>query len=344
MKVSDFDFALPEELIAQQPLPLRDQSRMMVVRRRSGTWEHRRFRDLPDLLGPGHLLVVNRTRVIPARLRGRRPGRNEAIEVLLLAETEPGAWLALLKPARKLARDETIEIGGLEARVCEIRESGARLLRFGSPEKVRPIMEEVGEAPLPPYIRRTPGRRAEDLERYQTIFAAVAGSIAAPTAALHFTPEIVRRLQGRGVPLCPILLHVGYGTFQPVRAAQVENHSIEPEYFEIPEESARRLSEHKASGDEIIAVGTTTTRVLEYAASRDSGQIRAGTGWCDLFIYPGFRFLAIDCLLTNFHLPRSTLLMLVAAFAGRELILEAYRAAVRERYRFFSYGDCMLIL
>jgi len=345
MRIQDFDFSLPQELIAQHPLAERDRSRMMVVRRAAGTWEHRSFRDLPELLEPRHILVVNRTRVLPARLRGRRPGRSESIEVLLLEEAERGVWLALVRPGRKLPPGAEIEVGGLRARVAGLTDSGARLLRFDAPEQVRPIMDALGEAPLPPYIRRDQGEAgALDRERYQTMFAAIDGSVAAPTAALHFTPDVVRRLNERGVQLCSILLHVGYGTFQPLRTDAVECHSMHPEYFEIEQETARELGEAKAARKQIVAVGTTTTRALEFSASRHGGEVRAERGSCDLFIYPGFRFRAVDALLTNFHLPESTLLLLVCAFAGRELILDAYREAVRERYRFFSYGDCMLIL
>jgi S-adenosylmethionine:tRNA ribosyltransferase-isomerase len=343
MKIQDFDFSLPQELIAQHPLAERDQSRMMVVRRNAGTWEHRSFRDLPDVLEPHHLVVVNRTRVLPARLRGRRPGRRESIEVLLLEEPEPGVWLALVRPGKKLAPGGEIDVGGLRARVAAVTDSGARLLRFDAPEQVRPTMDALGEAPLPPYIRREQGE-ARDRERYQTMFAAIDGSIAAPTAALHFTPHVVRRLSDRGIQLSSILLHVGYGTFQPLRTDEVERHSMHPEYFEITEETARQLTTSKTSGKQVVAVGTTTTRALEFSAARHGGEIRADSGSCDLFIYPGFRFRAVDALLTNFHLPGSTLLLLVCAFAGRELTLAAYREAIRRRYRFFSYGDCMLIL
>ena len=344
MKTADFHFDLPEQLIAQHPLPARDQSRMMVVRRSSGTWEHRRFAELPDIVAERYFLVVNNTRVVPARLRGRREPSGGAVELLLLSEKSPGRWLALLRPAGRLRTGDRFEAGGLRGVIDQVRPNGMRLVVCDAPEAVREALERRGEPPLPPYIRRRVGEPLdEDRERYQTVFAAVPGSIAAPTAALHFTPEVLERLERRGVPRVEIVLHVGYGTFQPVRSEEVEDHRLEPEYFEVGEPAAEAITRHRSEGRRLLAVGTTTTRTLEHLA-RSDGTIRAASGWSDLFIYPGFGFRAAEGLLTNFHLPGSTLLMLVCAFAGRELVLEAYRDAIREEYRFFSYGDCMLLL
>jgi len=345
VNLQDFEYALPEELIAQQPLPVRDQSRMMVVRRRERRCEHRYFHELPEVLTSESFLVVNNTRVFPARIWARRPGKEERIEMLLIREEGPGLWAALIKPARKAGKGQRLELSGLQAEVVEVREEGRRLLQFNPSHGFRDRLEKIGEPPLPNYIRRNQTRDlSPDRERYQTVFASHPGSIAAPTAGLHFTPEVLRRLNERGVPQCEILLHVGYGTFQPVRSTRIEDHRIEPEYFEVSEQAARFIREHKQKGDRLIAVGTTTTRTLEYLARPESPGIRGSSGWCNLFIYPGFQFRAIDGLLTNFHLPRSTLLMLVCAFGGREFMLECYQEAVSHGYRFFSYGDCMLIL
>ena len=345
MNLQDFEYSLPEELIAQRPLPVRDQSRMMVVRRQELRWEHRFFRELPDILTSESFLVVNNTRVFPARTWARRPGKEERIEILLIREEGPGLWAALIKPARKAGKGQPLELSGFQAEVVEVREEGRRLLQFNPAENFRARLEEIGEPPLPNYILRNQTRDlSEDRERYQTVFASHPGSIAAPTAGLHFTPEVLRRLKQRGVAQYEILLHVGYGTFQPVRCTRIEDHLIEPEYFEVAEQTAGFIREHKRKGDRLIAVGTTTTRTLEYLAHLESTGIRGSSGWCDLFIYPGFQFRAIDGLLTNFHLPRSSLLMLVCAFAGREFMLECYREAVSRGYRFFSYGDCMLVL
>jgi S-adenosylmethionine:tRNA ribosyltransferase-isomerase len=343
VRLSDFDFELPERLIAQHPLPARDESRMMVIHRDTGAREHRIFRDLPTILDARHFLVVNNSRVLPARLRAHRPGKEEQIEVLLVrAETE-NDWLALLKPGRKASAGQQLHIGDLRARIINVLEGGVRLLRFERHPDLRARFEEIGEAPLPPYIRRSPGSSADDRIRYQTVYARHPGSVAAPTAGLHFTPEILDRLQRRGVEVCEILLHVGYGTFQPVRTEAIENHRMLPEYFAVGADSAARVRRLRSEGRSLVAVGTTTTRVLEYLMH--TGNIRESSGFVDLFIYPGFEFRALDGgLLTNFHLPKSTLLMLVSAFAGRQLTLDCYREAISEGYRFYSYGDCMLIV
>ncbi len=345
MKLSDFDFPLPDALIAQHPLPERDRSRMMVVRRATGRREHRVFRDLPDILTSEHFLVMNNTRVFPARLSARRPCRKERIEVLLVRESEPGTWSALVRPARKAPIGQELEIGNLRVRVTGSLESGGRILQFDRTSGLMETFERIGRTPLPPYIHRMDDENLQaDRDRYQTIYARHTGSVAAPTAGLHFTPEVFGRLVERGIDRCEILLHVGYGTFQPVRCENVAEHSMEPEYFEVEESAVLRIRKSKAAGRRLVAVGSTTTRVLEHLAGIGHAFDRPASGFCNLFIYPGFRFRLIDGLLTNFHLPRSTLFMLVSAFAGREMILDCYREAIAERYRFFSYGDCMLIL
>jgi S-adenosylmethionine:tRNA ribosyltransferase-isomerase len=345
MKLSDFDFPLPERLVAQHPAPERDSSQMMVVWSKSGKREDRKFRELPDILGPEHFLVINNTRVFPARLRACRPGKHGAIEVLLLKELSPCDWLALVKPARKAPPGQKLAIGELSALVLEAKESGIRVLRFDPDLDLREAFERMGEPPIPPYIhRRRDQALAEDRLRYQTIYARHSGSVAAPTAGLHFTEEVFRRLEARGTPVCELLLHVGYGTFQPVRCEDFTEHRMEPEYYEIDGATAARIRGYKAQGRRLIAVGTTTTRCLEFLARQDEPLEHASAGFCNLFIYPGFEFRMLDGLLTNFHLPRSTLFLLACAFAGREFMLDCYREAISKGYRFYSYGDCMLLL
>ncbi len=345
MKLSDFDFSLPQAQIAQHPLPERDRSRMMVVWRKTGKREHHIFRDLPGLLGPEHFLVMNNTRVFPARLRASRPGKVESIEVLLVRELAAGEWLALLKPARKAQRNQELQIGEMRARVTALRESGGRVLQFEQGDRLMELCDRIGEPPLPPYIHRTDGSSlAEDRERYQTIYARHTGSVAAPTAGLHFSPEVLKHLEDRGIGRCEVTLHVGYGTFQPVRCKNVKEHRMDPEYFELGEEAAAFIRTNREAGRALIAVGSTTARVLEYLAAKGSAFDRREKGWCDLFIFPEFEFRVLHGMLTNFHLPRSTLFMLVSAFAGRELMLDCYSEAISEGYRFFSYGDCMLLL
>jgi S-adenosylmethionine:tRNA ribosyltransferase-isomerase len=257
----------------------------------------------------------------------------------------PGDWLTLIKPARKALPGQELQIGELSARVLEARESGCRVCRFGTEIDLKGLAEKIGEPPLPPYVRRKKGQDlSEDRLRYQTVYALHNGSVAAPTAGLHFTVETLRRLEDRGIPVCKLVLHVGYGTFQSVRCEDVRKHRIEPEYYEVDESTANNVRRYKAEGRQLVAVGTTTTRCLEFLARRQNPLERASAGLCDLFIYPGFEFRLLDCLLTNFHLPRSTLFMLVCAFASRELMLDCYREAVLRNYRFFSYGDCMLLL
>ncbi|MDR0842655.1 MAG: S-adenosylmethionine:tRNA ribosyltransferase-isomerase, partial [Acidobacteriota bacterium] len=304
MKLDDFDFTLPEELIAQHPAPERDGSRMMLIRRETGTREHLHFRDLPDVLGPEHFLVVNDTKVFPARLRARRPGRSregEEIEILLLREQSPGRWLALLKPGRKAPVGQRLLAGDLSAEVVEVTESGSRVLEFDRRENLLEAFEKIGEPPTPPYIRRRSPKNsdasdasddshalAQDRRRYQTVYARHSGSVAAPTAGLHFTDAVFHRLDAKGVPVCRLLLHVGYGTFKPVRAEDIEEHKMEPEYYSIDAETAARVSSLKAEGRQLVAVGTTSTRCLEHLARQGQPLAQATSGWCDLFIYPGF--------------------------------------------------------
>jgi len=352
MLISDFDYELPEELIAQHPAERRDASRMLVVERASGTWRDGLFSELPSELRAGDCLVVNNTRVFPARLVGRRVPSGGRVELLLvreLGERGPGVWEALARPARRLEAGARVEFGGgrLAAEVVAVSPSadGRRALRFEPAEDFDALLEELGEMPLPPYIRRG-GRgdavRAEDRVRYQTIFAAPRGAIAAPTAGLHFTTHVAEQLRARGVSIVELTLHVGYGTFAPVRVEDLSEHRVEPERFELGEEAADSINRARGAGGRVVAVGTTSVRALESVAD-GGGRVRAGGGETGLTITPGREFRATDALITNFHLPRSSLLVLVAAFAGRELVLAAYRHAVRARYRFYSYGDCMLI-
>ncbi len=341
MKLSDFTFDLPEELIAQAPPPERDASRMLVVDRAAGTWRDRRFLDLPEYLKPRDCLVLNNTRVLPARLYGRRRGATGLVEVLLVKRVghEPMRWEALVRPGRKMRVGEVVEFpGGLSGAIVDRGEYGLRTLEFQPPEGFFETLERIGHMPLPPYIKRADSD--EDRGRYQTVFAKESGSAAAPTAGLHFTPEVLRRCEEAGAEKAEITLHVGLGTFQPVRVDEIEAHRMHSEVFEVDAPAAESLRR----AERVVAVGTTAVRTLETAVRRGDGRIQACSGETDIFIYPGFEFQAVGAMLTNFHLPESTLLMLVSAFAGRELSLAAYRHAVEERYRFFSYGDCMLII
>jgi S-adenosylmethionine:tRNA ribosyltransferase-isomerase len=355
MKVSDFDYDLPDGRIAQRPVEPRDRSRLMAVYRANGTASHHAFTDLPDLLEPSDLLVLNNTKVFPARLLGRRLGLTSEtysrdkqpsalIEVLLLKPLGDDTWEALVKPGRKMRVGERVRFGEgqLECEVIERGELGLRKVKFFYRGSFDAIVDAVGHVPLPPYIPRPD--EAADKVRYQTVYAKKRGAVAAPTAGLHFTRAIFERLRSKGVEICEITLQVGLGTFRPVHADEVEDHHMEPESFEISEEAAGAIQSAQASGRRVVAVGTTVARTLETAALQHEGRIVACSGESSLFIYPGFPFRCINGLLTNFHLPRSTLLMLVSAFASRELILHAYQEAIRENYRFYSYGDCMLIL
>ena len=345
MHLSNFDYDLPEELIAQVPLARRDASRMMIVNRDSQTWLDSQFASLPDCLRANDILVLNNTRVFPARLRGERAPSGGAVELLLLREIEPNLWQTLTRPARRLKEGARIVFGPskLQAQVIESLEDGVRVIRFEPGHDLDSLIDQIGETPLPPYIKRQQGSAGDDRERYQTIYANQRGAIAAPTAGLHFTPEVLAEVKGRDVQVTQVTLHVGYGTFEPVRVDDVTNHAVAAEWFSIPNDAAELINCARAKGGRVFAVGTTTARALESAAG-SNGEIAAGSGSTDLTIIPGYRFRVVDALLTNFHLPRSSLLILVSAFAGRELVLAAYRDAVEKHYRFYSYGDCMLIL
>jgi S-adenosylmethionine:tRNA ribosyltransferase-isomerase len=359
VRVSEFDFDLPHELIAQSAAP-RGESRLMVLDRTASRVQHQTIAALPDHLRSGDLLVLNNTRVIAARLLGRRVPSGGAVECLLLSRVEPDAgiasgresheqrWQALMHPGQKLREGAQVrfeaDAGVLIAEVLERRFFGRRVIRLRSPGSatVDQLIDALGHVPLPPYIKRSDTEA--DRERYQTVYATVRGSVAAPTAGLHFTPELLRALTERGVERVEITLHVGYGTFKPVRTDNVEEHVVDPEPYEISDAAAQAINDARDAGRRVLVVGTTTTRALEDSALRGGGRVVAGRAEANTFIYPGFRFQVVDLLLTNFHLPRSSLLMLVAAFAGRDRVLAAYREAVLERYRFYSYGDAMLIL
>ena len=345
MKVSDFDYTLPEELIAQEPAEPRDASRLLVLDRKTGRTEHRRFYHLPEYLAGGDLLVVNRTRVLPARLLGHKSPTGARVEVLLLRRVEGDTWEALVRPGRRLRPGHTVSFDGgrLSAVVRGPGADGTRLVDLttgGSELSVDQAIHEAGRMPLPPYIHRY----VDDPERYQTVYGDQEGSAAAPTAGLHFTPGLLERLQGDGVRVGHLTLHVGIGTFRPVAVQDVEEHVIHREWYSVPGDLERQVSETRAADKRVVAVGTTSVRTLETVAAGNGGLIKAGSGESQLFIYPGYRFQVVDAMVTNFHLPRSSLLMLVSAFAGREMILEAYREAVGLGYRFFSFGDAMLIL
>lgn len=340
-----YDFDLPEELIAQSPAEHRDASRLLVLDRASGELSDRQFSDLPSLLAPGDLLVLNNTRVFPARLRGvRQPGGGFA-ELLLVREVAYETWEALARPGRRLKPGTRLVFGGgrLTAEVGDVLEDGRRTVHFASDEPFWDVLEELGEPPLPPYIRRPDGTSARDLERYQTVYARHRGAVAAPTAGLHFTDALLAEIRMRGVQVAEVTLHVGYGTFEPVRVTNLAEHSVAAEAYSVPEETARAIDETRQRGGRVIAVGTTSTRALESAAS-GSGGVSAGSGMASLTITPGFNFRVVDGLITNFHLPRSSLIVLVATFAERRRTLRAYRHAVANAYRFFSYGDAMLIV
>jgi len=341
VKLSDFDFDLPEELIAQQPVEPRDASRLMVVPRHGGALEHRHFRDLPEYLRPGDALVLNETRVMPARLMGHREGTGGAIEVLLLRRLDRDRWETSVKPGRKARPGQRIIFGDgtLVGTVLSTTEVGGRVIEFTYSGVFEEVLDRLGQMPLPPYIHE----QLKDPERYQTVYAKEPGSAAAPTAGLHFTTELLERIQNMGVRVEKILLHVGLGTFRPVQVEDIEHHKMHSEFYTVSPETAEALNRVRAEGGRIIAVGTTTVRTLETVADED-GTVRPGQGWTDIFIYPGYRFKVVDGMVTNFHLPKSTLIMLVSAFAGRERILSAYAEAIRLRYRFFSFGDAMLIV
>ncbi|SDC18767.1 S-adenosylmethionine:tRNA ribosyltransferase-isomerase [Melghirimyces thermohalophilus] len=338
-----FDYPLPEDLIAQEPTEERSASRLMVVDRETEKIQHRRFPDILDYLGAGDVLVLNDTRVRPARLIGTKEGTGARIELLLLNPLGEDRWESLVKPAKRIREGTIVHFGegDLTAVAEEKTEAaGGRVFRLHyNTSDLERLLDKLGEMPLPPYIRK----QLDEPERYQTVYSREVGSAAAPTAGLHFTRELLEQAKEKGVEIVPITLHVGLGTFRPVTAENVEEHQMHAEFYEVSEVSATAIQKAKERGNRVVAVGTTSVRTLESVA-REHGEVRATRGWTDIFIYPGFPFRVVDTLLTNFHLPKSTLLMLVSAFASRELMLEAYRTAVSERYRFFSFGDAMLIL
>ena len=340
MKTSDFYYDLPEELIAQDPLPDRSSSRLMHLDKHTGEIVHTDFRHVLDYLNPGDCLVINDTRVIPARLYGSKVGTDAGIEILLLKRKENNIWETLVKPGKKAKPGTKISFGNglLIGEVLDIVEEGNRLIQFTYEGIFEEILDKLGEMPLPPYITH----KLQDKERYQTVYAKHEGSAAAPTAGLHFTRELLKQIEEKGVKIAHVTLHVGLGTFRPVKVDDVENHHMHSEFYVVEEEQARLINETKETGHRVISVGTTSCRTLESAAD-ENGILRAKSGWTDIFIYPGYNFKIIDALITNFHLPESTLLMLVSALAGKEHILNAYEEAVKERYRFFSFGDAMLI-
>jgi S-adenosylmethionine:tRNA ribosyltransferase-isomerase len=344
MHIADFDYELPSELIAQTPLEQRDASRMLVLDRGRQAWTDTKFKDFTGYLRPNDVVVVNNSRVIPARLIGRREESGGQVEIFLVRESENGIWEALVRPGARLKSGSRAVFGDgrLVAEVLDERGAELRRVRFHCEGSFDDVLAEVGSTPLPPYIKRPGGVSSTDRERYQTVYSKHRGAIAAPTAGLHFTPEVLERV-AEIASLAEITLHVGYGTFEPVRVDDVAQHSVSGEHFEISESAAQTINEARTRGGRTIVVGTTTMRALESSAT-EAGRVVAGNGFASLTIKPGYRFRIADALLTNFHLPRSSLLILVSAFAGRELILRAYAYAVVQRYRFYSYGDCMLIL
>ena len=340
MKTSDFDFQLPDELIAQTPLERRDASRLLVLDKGSGATRHMHFYDLPTLLRPGDCLILNDSRVLPARLLGHREPGGGAVEVLLLVDRGEKVWECLVRPGRKMKPGTRLSFGDglLKAEVLSVEEGGNRLIRFEYSGIFLELLEQLGRMPLPPYIKA----ELQDPERYQTVYSREVGSAAAPTAGLHFTKELLMQIEELGVRICYVTLHVGLGTFRPVKAEEIAEHEMHSEYCVVPSDTAETVNRTKAEGGRIICVGTTSCRTVESFAEED-GTLKAGGRWTNIFIYPGYRFKVLDCLITNFHLPQSTLVMLVSALAGREHILSAYREAVEMRYRFFSFGDAMFI-
>lgn len=341
MKTSDFYYDLPRELIAQDPLEDRSSSRLLVLNRETGKREHRVFREVMEFLNPGDCLVVNNTKVIPARLMGVKEGTGAGIEVLLLKRCEDNVWETLVKPGKKARPGARILFGEgiLTGEVLEVAEEGNRRIRFTYDGIFEEILDRLGQMPLPPYITH----QLKDKNRYQTVYAKHDGSAAAPTAGLHFTPELLKEIEEKGIRIAHVTLHVGLGTFRPVKVEDVTQHHMHSEFYRIEEEQAQIINDTKAAGGRVICVGTTSCRTLESAAD-EKGILHAGSGWTDIFIYPGYQFKMMDALITNFHLPESTLLMLVSAFAGKEQVMAAYEEAVQERYRFFSFGDAMMIL
>ena len=340
MKTSDFYYDLPPELIAQTPLEKRDESRLLCLDKATGEWSHHHFYELPDFLRPGDCLILNNSRVLPARLLGRRLPGGGACEVLLLQDKGDKVWECLLRPGKHLREGARVSFGDgeLTAEIAEVLPDGNRLVRFDYEGIFLEVLERLGKMPLPPYIKE----ELQDQERYQTVYSKVNGSAAAPTAGLHFTPELLERIAAKGVGVGYVTLHVGLGTFRPVKEDEIEQHDMHSEYCTIPQETADLINRTKANGGRVICVGTTSCRTIESWAGED-GTMTATGGWTNIYIYPGYRFKVMDALVTNFHLPESTLIMLVSALAGREHVLAAYEEAVRERYRFFSFGDAMFI-
>lgn len=340
MKTSDFNYNLPEELIAQEPLKDRASSRLMVLDKNTGEIEHKTFRDIKQYLKKGDCLVINDTKVLPARLIGERKNTGARVEILLLVRKEIDKWEVLVHPGKKAKPGDRIVFGGglLEAEILEVIEGGNRIVKFHFDGVFENILDKLGEMPLPPYITH----KLEDKNRYQTVYAEHDGSAAAPTAGLHFTKELLKEIEDMGVKIAHVTLHVGLGTFRPVKVEDVTNHEMHSEYYIVEESQAKMINDAKAAGGRIISVGTTSTRTLE-SVTDENGIVHAQSGWTKIFIYPGYKFKAIDCLITNFHLPESTLIMLVSALAGKDHVLNAYKVAVEEKYRFFSFGDAMLI-
>ncbi|AEH53896.1 tRNA preQ1(34) S-adenosylmethionine ribosyltransferase-isomerase QueA [Heyndrickxia coagulans] len=341
MKLDLFDYNLPEELIAQTPLKNRSDSRLMVLDKKTGEIEHSVFKNITQYLRPGDCLVLNNTKVLPARLIGIKDETGAKIEVLLLKQLEGDRWETLVKPAKRVKTGTVVRFGdGKLSAVCaEELDHGGRVMKFRYEGIFYEVLNELGKMPLPPYIKE----QLEDQDRYQTVYAKEPGSAAAPTAGLHFTEALLKKIEAMGVKIVYITLHVGLGTFRPVNEENIENHDMHAEFYQVSEEAARTIMEVKENGGRVVSVGTTSTRTLETVASAHGGKIAASSGWTDIFIYPGYQYKAIDALITNFHLPKSTLIMMVSALAGRENILHAYETAVKEKYRFFSFGDAMLI-
>ena len=341
MKTSDFYYDLPQELIAQEPLKDRSSSRLLVLHRDSGEIEHKIFRDVKDYLKKGDCLVINDTKVMPARLIGARKNTGARVEILLLVRKDMDTWEVLTYPGKKAKPGDVIVFGDgrLEAEILEVIEGGNRIVKFRYDGVFETILDELGEMPLPPYITH----KLEDKNRYQTVYAVHEGSAAAPTAGLHFTKELLEEIKEMGVEIAHVTLHVGLGTFRPVKVEDVTNHEMHSEYYVVEQAEADKINNARKNGGRIISVGTTSTRTLE-SVTDENGVVHAGSGWTKIFIYPGYKFKAVDCLITNFHLPESTLIMLVAAMVGREKILDTYETAVREKYRFFSFGDAMFIV
>ncbi|NFH91409.1 tRNA preQ1(34) S-adenosylmethionine ribosyltransferase-isomerase QueA [Clostridium botulinum] len=340
MNVKDFDFYLPEELIAQHPLEKRDTSRLMVLDKETGEISHKNFYDIIDYLNEGDTLVLNNTRVMPARLIGEKEGTGGKIEFLLLKRVDKDRWECLAKPGKsaRVGRQFTFGDGKLKAEVVEVKENGNRIVEFYYEGIFEEVLDSLGEMPLPPYIHE----RLEDRERYQTVYSKENGSAAAPTAGLHFTEELLHKIKEKGINIAYVTLHVGLGTFRPVKVETIEDHEMHSEYYHLSKEDAEVINETKKRGNRVISVGTTSTRTLETIADED-GNVKETSGWTNIFIYPGYKFKVVDRLITNFHLPESTLIMLVSTLAGKEHVMNAYEEAVKERYRFFSFGDAMFI-